>query len=109
MITITDFAKQKTISLLGSEGKTPDEYFIRVSVKGGGCSGLSYELEFDSTIKDGDKIFDSDGIRIVCDKKSLLYLIGTELDYSDGLKGKGFEFKNPNAQRICSCGESFSI
>jgi iron-sulfur cluster assembly protein len=66
-------------------------------------------LEFDSEIKDGDKIFDNDGLRIVCDKKSLLYLIGTELEYSDGLKGKGFEFNNPNAQRVCSCGESFSI
>jgi iron-sulfur cluster assembly protein len=109
MITITDNARSKTITLLSDEGKDITTHFIRVGVKGGGCSGLSYDLEFDSEIKDGDKIFDNDGLRIVCDKKSLLYLIGTELEYSDGLKGKGFEFNNPNAQRVCSCGESFSI
>jgi iron-sulfur cluster assembly protein len=109
MITITDNARLKTITLLSDEGKDITTHFIRVGVKGGGCSGLSYDLEFDSEIKDGDKIFDNDGLRIVCDKKSLLYLIGTELEYSDGLKGKGFEFNNPNAQRVCSCGESFSI
>ena len=109
MITITDNARSKTITLLSDEGKDITTHFIRVGVKGGGCSGLSYDLEFDSEIKDGDKIFDNDGLRIVCDKKSLLYLIGTELEYSDGLKGKGFEFNNPNAQRVCSCGESFSV
>jgi iron-sulfur cluster assembly protein len=78
-------------------------------VKGGGCSGLSYELDFDSEIKSGDQVFENGGIRIVCDKKSLLYLIGTELDHSDGLNGKGFEFRNPNATRVCGCGESFSL
>ena len=109
MITITDNARDKTIILLNDDGKSIEEYFIRVGVKGGGCSGLSYELDFDNEIKNGDQVFDNDGLRIVCDKKSLLYLIGTELDYTDGLKGKGFEFKNPNAQRVCSCGESFSL
>ena len=109
MITITETAREKTSTLLTQEGKDIETYFIRVGVKGGGCSGLSYELEFDNEIKTGDQVFDNDGVRVVCDKKSLLYLIGTELDYSDGLKGKGFEFKNPNAQRVCSCGESFSL
>lgn len=109
MITITERARQKTITLLSDEGHDITTHFIRVGVKGGGCSGLSYELEFDSELKPGDQIFDNDGLRIICDKKSLLYLLGTELDYSDGLKGKGFEFNNPNAQRVCSCGESFSL
>ena len=109
MITITENARDRTITLLTEEGKDISNYFIRVGVKGGGCSGLSYELDFDNETKPGDQVFDNDGLRIVCDRKSLLYLIGTELDFSDGLKGKGFEFKNPNAQRICACGESFSI
>ena len=109
MITITDNAREKTITLLSEEGRDISTHFIRVGVKGGGCSGLSYELDFDSEVRPGDQVFDNDGLRVVCDKKSLLYLIGTELDYSDGLKGKGFEFKNPNAQRVCSCGESFSL
>jgi iron-sulfur cluster assembly protein len=109
MITITENAKLKTISLMTDEGKDIESFFIRVGVKGGGCSGLSYELDFDNQLKEGDHEFDNDGLKIVCDKKSLLYLIGTELDYSDGLNGKGFEFKNPNAQRVCACGESFSL
>jgi iron-sulfur cluster assembly protein len=108
MITITEFAKQKALELM-SEAKHDSTYFIRVGVKGGGCSGLSYELDFDNESKPGDQVFEDDGFKIVCDKKSLLYLIGTELDYSDGLKGKGFEFKNPNATRVCACGESFSL
>ena len=83
--------------------------FIRVGVEGGGCSGLSYKLEFDTSSKDGDKVFEDKGIKIVCDKKSFLYLIGTELDFTDGLNGKGFEFHNPNASRTCGCGESFSV
>ena len=109
MITITKEAREKTIDLLKEEGKDITDYFIRVGVKGGGCSGLSYDLDFDNEIRNGDQIFENDGLKIVCDKKSLLYLLGTELDFSDGLKGKGFEFKNPNAQRVCSCGESFSV
>jgi iron-sulfur cluster assembly protein len=109
MITISQQARDKTISLLLEQGNSIDTHFIRVGVKGGGCSGLSYEMDFDDIIKSGDQVFDNEGLRIVCDKKSLLYLLGTELDYSDGLKGKGFEFKNPNAQRVCSCGESFAV
>ncbi len=78
-------------------------------MKGGGCSGLSYVLEFDDKISEGDEIFEDKGIKIVCDKKSLLYIWGTELNYSGGLNGKGFEFSNPNSSRVCSCGESFSV
>lgn len=91
------------------DGKTPSESFIRVGVKGGGCSGLSYELTFDTDLKQEDKVFESNGIRVVVDKKSFLYLIGTELDYSGGLNGKGFVFINPNASRTCGCGESFAV
>jgi iron-sulfur cluster assembly protein len=109
MITVTENAKKKAINLMEEDGKTPSEAFIRVGVKGGGCSGLSYELTFDTTLKDEDKVFENNGIRVVVDKKSFLYLIGTELDYSGGLNGKGFVFINPNASRTCGCGESFAV
>jgi iron-sulfur cluster assembly protein len=109
MITLTESAKEKALKLFSESNLDPTESFIRVGVKGGGCSGLSYVLDFDSEIKPGDQEFEDKGIKIVCDKKSLLYLLGTELDHSDGLNGKGFEFKNPNAQRVCGCGESFSV
>ena len=92
-----------------SKEKNTTDSFIRVGVEGGGCSGLSYKLEFDSQTKPDDKVFEDKGIKIVCDKKSFLYLVGTELDFSDGLNGKGFEFHNPNASRTCGCGESFSV
>ena len=91
------------------EGKNPTEAFIRVGVKGGGCSGLSYELTFDNDLQDTDKVFEDNGMKVVVDKKSFLYLVGTELDYSGGLNGKGFVFNNPNASRTCGCGESFSV
>lgn len=91
------------------EGKNPAQAFIRVGVKGGGCSGLSYDLSFDTELKDDDKEFEDNGMKIVVDKKSFLYLIGTELDYSGGLNGKGFVFNNPNANRTCGCGESFAV
>lgn len=84
-------------------------YFIRVSVVGGGCSGLSYNLDFDNEDKEGDQIFESEGAKIVCDMKSFLYLCGTELDFTDGLNGRGFNFINPNAARTCGCGESFAV
>lgn len=86
-----------------------DDLFIRVGVEGGGCSGLMYQLAFDNTIKEDDKAFEDNGVKIVVDKKSYLYLLGTVLDYSGGLNGKGFIFQNPNADRTCGCGESFSI
>jgi iron-sulfur cluster assembly protein len=109
MITLTESAKEKALKLFSESNLNPTESFIRVGVKGGGCSGLSYLLDFDSEIKPGDQEFEDKGIKIVCDKKSLLYPLGTELDHSDGLNGKGFEFRNPNAQRVCGCGESFSV
>lgn len=109
MISVTETAKQKAISLMKEDGTDPNVGFIRVGVKGGGCSGLSYELGFDTELKEDDKIFEDNGIKIVVDKKSFLYLIGTELDYSGGLNGKGFTFNNPNASRTCGCGESFAV
>jgi iron-sulfur cluster assembly protein len=109
MITLTESAKEKALKLFSESNLDPTESFIRVGVKGGGCSGLSYVLDFDSEIKPGDQEFEDKGVKIVCDKKSLLYLLGTELDHSDGLNGKGFEFRNPNAERVCGCGESFSV
>ena len=80
-----------------------------MSVKGGGCSGLTYDLDFDDTIFDFDEISEDQGLKLVIDRRSLLYLLGTELDFSDGLNGKGFQFTNPNASRTCGCGESFGI
>jgi len=91
------------------EEHKPTGSFIRVGVEGGGCSGLTYKLEFDNQMQPDDKIFEDKGMKIVCDKKSFLYLIGTELDFTDGLNGKGFQFNNPNASRTCGCGESFSV
>ena len=108
MITVTDKAKNKAVELMRA-GSSPGDSFIRVGVEGGGCSGLSYKLVFDHELKEGDKVFEDKGIKIVCDKKSFLYLVGTQLDFSDGLNGKGFQFHNPNANRTCGCGESFAV
>ena len=108
MIQITDNAKTQIETLLTEEGKSL-KHNVRVSVKGGGCSGLMYDLSFDSKIQESDEIFQDKGIKILVDKKSLLYLLGTTLDFSGGLNGKGFQFVNPNASRTCGCGESFSI
>ncbi len=108
MITVSENAKLKAINLMREDNK-PEDSFIRVGVEGGGCSGLSYKLEFDNQIKEGDQVFEDKGMKIVVDKKSFLYLIGTELDYSGGLNGKGFVFNNPNASRTCGCGESFAV
>lgn len=107
MITVSDKAKQKAISLMQEDGI--ENGFIRVGVESGGCSGLSYKLTFDTETKEGDQVFEDKGIKIVVDKKSVLYLVGTELDYSGGLNGKGFVFSNPNASRTCGCGESFAV
>lgn len=108
MITVSEEAKQHAINLMKEENR-PADSFIRVGVEGGGCSGLSYKLEFDNTIKEGDQMFEDKGIKIVVDRKSFLYLVGTELQYTGGLNGKGFVFNNPNASRTCGCGESFSV
>jgi iron-sulfur cluster assembly protein len=108
-ITITDKALEKVNNLMSEANISAPDYFLRVGVKGGGCSGLSYELDFDNESKTGDMEFGNDQLKIVCDMKSFLYLCGTELDFSDGLNGKGFNFINPNAARTCGCGESFAI
>lgn len=109
MIKVSDSAKKKAIDLMTEDGFDPNNDFIRVGVKSGGCSGLSYELKFDNTQNEDDKLIEDNGMKILCDKKSFLYLIGTTLEFSGGLNGKGFVFNNPNAQRTCGCGESFSL
>lgn len=108
MITITDKAKQRIVELRQEENRA-DDHNIRVSVKGGGCSGLMYDLGFDANVNPADQVFEDKGVKILVDKKSLLYLLGTTLDFTDGLNGKGFQFINPNASRTCGCGESFSV
>ncbi|HCM76396.1 MAG TPA: iron-sulfur cluster insertion protein ErpA [Cytophagales bacterium] len=108
MISVTDKAKNRISELLKEEGRTSN-HNVRVSVKGGGCSGLMYDLDFDDKINPADQVFEDKGVKILVDKKSLLYLLGTTLDFSDGLNGKGFQFVNPNASRTCGCGESFSV
>jgi len=109
MINVSDTAKHKVQNLMKEDGFNPNTDFVRVGVKSGGCSGLSYDLKFDKTQKETDKVFESNGIKIIVDTKSFLYLIGTTLEYSGGLNGTGFVFKNPNANRTCGCGESFSL
>lgn len=108
MIKVRESAKAEVMRLLQEKSATGEE-FIRVGVKGGGCSGLMYNLDFDSELQEGDKVFEDNGVKIVVDRKSYLYLVGTELDFSGGLNGNGFTFVNPNASRTCGCGESFSI
>nr|WP_245527688.1 iron-sulfur cluster insertion protein ErpA [Chloroherpeton thalassium] len=108
MITVTDKAAQQ-VKRLKTEQNLTDDFGLRVSVKGGGCSGLSYGLDFDNETKNGDQVFEDKGVKVFVDMKSFLYLAGTTLDFSDGLNGKGFHFINPNANRTCGCGESFSV
>ena len=109
-IFISDKAKAKVIKLMEDAGVWDDpSYFLRVGVVGGGCSGLSYKLDFDNETKPMDQIFEDKGLKIVTDLKSFLYLVNTELEFSDGLNGKGFYFNNPNASRSCGCGESFAV
>jgi iron-sulfur cluster assembly protein len=107
MITVTETAAKKLSSLIEESGfQTP---YVRVAVKGGGCSGLSYDLSFDTDKQTNDTLAEDKGVKILVDNKSLLYLFGTQLEFSDGLNGKGFQFINPNASRTCGCGESFSL
>jgi iron-sulfur cluster assembly protein len=108
MITVSERAANQVNILMQTESLN-EGYFIRVSVVGGGCSGLSYKMDFDNEPQENDQIFESNGYKVVCDMKSFLYLCGTELDFTDGLNGKGFQFNNPNANRTCGCGESFSV
>ncbi|WP_185851570.1 HesB/IscA family protein [Blattabacterium cuenoti] len=108
MVFISDQAKKKLISLMEEEGISNDVSFVRFGVKSGGCSGLSYELTFDKVQKKEDQLFQHENMKILVDKNSIPYLSGTTLEYSGGLNGKGFYFKNPNAQHTCGCGKSFS-
>lgn len=108
MIAVSEKAKARIIELRDKEGN-PGNYNVRVSVKGGGCSGLMYDLSFADTTQEGDQVFEDNGVKVMVDKRSLLYLLGTTLDFSDGLNGKGFHFVNPNATRTCGCGESFAV
>lgn len=108
MITVTEEAKTQLSTLKSQEG-TENNAFLRVSVKGGGCSGLMYDMGFDTQLTEGDQIFEDNDVKVVVDLKSFLYVHGTVLEYSGGLNGKGFVFNNPNASRTCGCGESFAV
>ena len=109
MIKVSDIAKKKVIEMMTDDGFDSVSHYVRVGVKSGGCSGLSYDLKFDKTQNEEDKVFEHNNIKIIINKKSFLYLVGTTLEYSGGLNGSGFVFKNPNANRTCGCGESFSL
>ncbi|PCH78324.1 MAG: iron-sulfur cluster assembly accessory protein [Flavobacteriaceae bacterium] len=109
MIKVSDIAKKKVVELMTDDGFDAVTDFVRVGVKSGGCSGLSYDLKFDKSKSEDDKVFEDNGVKIIVDKKSFLYLAGTTLDFSGGLNGTGFVFNNPNANRTCGCGESFSL
>lgn len=108
MIFVAESAKEK-IREIRSSSKLTDEFFVRVSVVSGGCSGLSYKLDFDNESKPNDQVFEDNGVKVVTDLKSFLYLFNTTLEFSGGLNGTGFAFNNPNASRTCGCGESFSV
>lgn len=109
MVTLTDRALDKLVSLMIEDGVSPETHNLRVGVVGGGCSGLSYTMKFDDKVDTSDTLVDLESIKVCINKLSLLYLAGTELDYQDGLNGKGFEWRNPNASRTCGCGESFGV
>ena len=109
MIKGSDIAKKKVIEFMADDGFDTSKDFVRVGVKSGGCSGLSYDLTFDKNQAEEDKVFEDNDVKIIVDKKSFLYLVGTTLEYSGGLNGTGFVFNNPNANRTCGCGESFSL
>ena len=109
MIKVSDTAKKKVVQLMTEDCFNALTDFVRVGVKSGGCSGLSYDLTFDNKKEENDKVFEENNVKIIVDKKSFLYLVGTTLEYSGGLNGKGFVFNNPNANRTCGCGESFSL
>lgn len=108
MLFVSEPASLK-IKALMAEQNMPENSFVRISVKGGGCSGLSYDMSFDHEQKPEDQIFEDKGVKLVTDLKSFLYVCNTTLEFSDGLNGKGFEFSNPNASRTCACGESFAV
>ena len=107
-IIITDKASEEVKRII-NENKIPDGYGLRVGVKGGGCSGFTYTLGFDAAPRDADTVVELNGVKLFVDGKSLFYLSGTELDFTDGLNGKGFVFNNPNAAKTCGCGDSFGV
>jgi iron-sulfur cluster assembly protein len=107
MINISDSARDRLLHLLDND--TAQNQFVRVGVESGGCSGLSYKLDFDNAKNEDDELIEDNKIKLLVNKKSFLYLVGTILEFSDGLNGKGFVFNNPNAGRTCGCGESFSL
>ena len=107
MLFVSETAKAKIEEIKLKDHKP--EHFVRVTVNGGGCSGLSYKMDFDNELKSDDQVFEDNGVKVVTDLKSFLYLVNTTLDFSDGLNGKGFYFSNPNASRTCGCGDSFSV
>ena len=109
MIKVSESASKKIVDIMTEEGFDAANDYVRVGVKSGGCSGLSYELKFDKEISENDKVFEDSNVKIAVEKKSFLYLVGTTLEFSGGLNGKGFVFNNPNANRTCGCGESFSL
>jgi iron-sulfur cluster assembly protein len=109
MIKVSESASKRIVDMMKDDNFDPTKDYVRVGVKSGGCSGLSYELKFDKEIGENDKVFEDNNIKIAVEKKSFLYLIGTTLEFSGGLNGKGFVFNNPNASRTCGCGESFSL
>jgi iron-sulfur cluster assembly protein len=109
MIKVSDTARTKIVQLMTEDGFDAVNDYVRVGVKSGGCSGLSYELKFDKNLGETDKLFEDNNVKIAVEKKSFLYLAGTVLEFSGGLNGKGFVFNNPNASRTCGCGESFSL
>lgn len=107
-LSVTEKAKKEILRIM-KDNNVPENYGLRVGVRGGGCSGLTYTLNFDGNEKPGDTVIESDNIKLFVDGKSLFYLMGTELDFSDGLNGKGFIFNNPNATKTCGCGDSFKV
>ena len=109
MIKVSDDASKRIVAMMQEDGFDATKDYVRVGVKSGGCSGLSYDLKFDKELGENDKTFEDNGVIIAVEKKSFLYLAGTILEFSGGLNGKGFVFNNPNAQRTCGCGESFSL
>jgi iron-sulfur cluster assembly protein len=109
MIKVSESASKKIVDMMKDDGFDATQDYVRVGVKSGGCSGLSYDLTFDKQIGENDKVFEDNNIKIAVEKKSFLYLAGTILEFSGGLNGKGFVFNNPNASRTCGCGESFSL
>lgn len=108
MVFVADSAKQKIEEIRVKDALTP-EHFVRVSVTSGGCSGLTYNMDFDDEIKPDDEVYEDNGVKVVTDRRSVLYLFNTTLEFSGGLDGKGFQFNNPNASRTCACGESFAV